>query len=157
MSKKSVVLVEDQKAYRELCAKAWAAYRDQFQVIEKFDNEQQAFAFVKKHASKVDCIMTDLRIKSGPHQDFMPPVNTRFVYGIRLLEDLSREGITHIPVVAYSQYMSPGSETEKAVRTAKSRYPFLVAVLPSSPDEHDMVKRCITVLYKYWEDECAAG
>lgn len=86
-----------------------------FQITIRVRSETDACDSAMVHANKIDMVITDLRILSGPNQDFYPPTDGQYVYGLKLIDSLSRI-CPNVPVIAYSRYLRPsGTPTGNAV------------------------------------------
>ena len=68
----NLILVEDQKIFQTLYSKAFKEYRDECKLLKIFDNATDAVRYIGKSRNRLDGVVTDLRIKAGPRQDFHP-------------------------------------------------------------------------------------
>jgi hypothetical protein len=156
MAAKRIILVEDELVLQNEYSNVISRFNSQVELMERFRSQVEALEFIRSNRSRLDGVITDLRILSGPNQDFSPPVNTNFVYGVKLVEDMDAAGIAHIPVVAYSKYLGniagAASPTRREADAAKLQFRFLLEVLPTEPDSEAFVLRILNLFNRYWAD-----
>ena len=88
--------------------------RKHFRLCRHKKNQLDALCYAKSHASRIEAVVTDLRILSGPQQIFYPPTDTPYVYGLKLVQELSL-ACPKLPVIAYSRFLDTASPTRSAV------------------------------------------
>ena len=138
-----ILWIEDDEAqvnvWRDAIAKA-------FSVVSVFKNHLDALNYAKSHTHRIEAVLTDLRILSGPAQNFYPPTNTAFVYGLKLTQDLSVECPT-LPVIVYSRFLDVGSPTRIAVDKLLLEPPANLLNIYQTPIDPERAVR--NMLYSY--------
>ena len=148
---KRIVLIEDHPFWEERYVRAFEALKEKENCVldESFQDAKSASEYIIKHHKTLYGVLSDMRIKAGPKQDFHPPLDTALPYGLWVVKRMADAGIREVPVVAYSQYFSKGSATRKAVEEALREYDFLVGAFTTKDDVRALVKKALAAFEKF--------
>ena len=143
-----IILLEDDPHLRKDYQEVSHRFADKCEPLSErntFSDGVTALRFVRKKRRSVDGILMDLRIHFGPNEEGYVRVDTDVPAGERFVLDLEAEGITDIPVVVYSRFLSAGSPSAASAARVR-QFSFVKAVLSAAPDPEALLRKALRAI-----------